>query len=71
MSEMAKHDLQDALEQEWVLSSLESGQFAEAKKQHFPRRVLEGSQTLVLWAMRIYLLFMMAVVVYQVLSGRK
>ncbi|HEV2991354.1 MAG TPA: hypothetical protein VG759_23140 [Candidatus Angelobacter sp.] len=57
-----------SLEQELVLSSLESGQLAEAKKP-FPRRTLGASQTLVLWFMRIYVLFMMAVVIYQIWSG--
>lgn len=51
------------------LSSLEPGQLTEAKKHHFPRRVLRGPQTLVLWSLWIYLLFMIAVVVYQ--SGSK
>jgi hypothetical protein len=62
-------DTKTVLEQELVLSSLESGQLAEAKKQHFPRRTLEGSQMLILWALRIYVLFMMAVVIYQIWSG--
>jgi hypothetical protein len=52
-----------------ALSSLEPGQFTGAKKHHFPRRTLRGSQTLVLWSLRIYLLFMIAVVVYQIWSG--
>lgn len=69
MNETAKSDLQDALEQELVLSSLESGQLAEAKKQHFPRRTLRGSHVFVLWSLRIYVLFMLAVVIYQVWSG--
>jgi hypothetical protein len=58
-----------SLEEDWALSSLESGQFSEAKKHHFPRRALRGSQILVLWSLRIYLLFMMAVVVYQIWTG--
>lgn len=62
-------DVKTGLEQEWVLSSLESGQLSEARKQHFPRRSLEGPQVLVLWALRIYVLFMMAVVIYQIWSG--
>ena len=70
MNEENRSDhLKDALEREWALSSLESGQFAEAKKQRFPRRTLRGSQTLVLWSLRIYVVFMMAVVIYQIWSG--
>jgi hypothetical protein len=54
------------VEQALVLSSLERDQLAEAKKQHIPRRRLKGIELLVLLALRIYLLFMMAVVCYQV-----
>lgn len=49
-----------------VLSSLEHDQLANAKKHPIPRRHLKGPELLVLWALRIYLLFMMAVVGYQV-----
>jgi len=69
MTEETKIDHLNSLEEKLVLSSLESGQLAEAKKQHFPRRTLRGSQTLVLWSLRIYLLFMMAVVIYQIWTG--
>jgi hypothetical protein len=53
-------------DQSWVLSSLEHDQLANAKKHPIPRRHLKGPELLVLWALRIYLLFMMAVVGYQV-----
>ena len=69
MTEETKIDHLNSLEEKLVLSSLESGQLAEAKKQHFPRRTLRGSQTLILWSLRIYLLFMMAVVIYQIWTG--
>jgi hypothetical protein len=49
-----------------VLSSLEPDQLANAKKHPIPRRHLKGPELLVLWALRLYLLFMMAVVGYQV-----
>jgi hypothetical protein len=55
-----------ASDQTWVLSSLEHDQLANAKKHPIPRRHLKGSELLVLWALRLYLLFMMAVVAYQV-----
>ena len=55
----------DVSEQELVLSTLEPDQLAEAKKVRLPRRQLKGRELLVLWFLRIYLLFMMAVVVYQ------
>jgi hypothetical protein len=57
---------QGGSDQSWVLSSLEHDQLARAKKHPIPRRHLKGPELLVLWALRIYLLFMMAVVVYQV-----
>jgi len=49
-----------------VLSSLEHDQLVRAKKHFIPRRILKGPELVVLWGLRIYLLFMMAVVVYQV-----
>lgn len=49
-----------------VLSSLEPDQLANARKHPIPRRRLKGPELLVLWALRLYLLFMMAVVGYQV-----
>ena len=55
-----------ASDQTWVLSSLEHDQLANAKKHPIPRRHLKGSELLVFWALRLYLLFMMAVVAYQV-----
>jgi hypothetical protein len=53
-------------DQSWVLSSLEHDQLANAKKHPIPRRHLKGPELAVLWALRLYLIFMMAVVVYQV-----
>lgn len=56
-------------EEDLVLSTLEPDQLAEAKKQRVPRRRLRRSELLVLWFLRIYLLFMVAVVVYQAWTG--
>jgi hypothetical protein len=56
-------------EEELVLSTLEPDQLAEAKKQHIPRRHLRGAELLVLWFLRIYLLFMIVVVIYQAWTG--
>jgi hypothetical protein len=66
---MVKKDAQvliSSSDQSLVLSSLEHDQLARAKKHFIPRRHLKGPELLVLWALRIYLLFMMAVVGYQV-----
>lgn len=52
-------------DQTWVLSSLEPDQLVKAKKRPIPRRHLKGPQLIILWALRLYLLFMMTVVGYQ------
>ncbi|MGD1024109.1 MAG: hypothetical protein ABR880_15085 [Candidatus Sulfotelmatobacter sp.] len=49
-----------------VLASLEHDQLVGAKKHLIPRRHLKGPELVVLWSLRLYLLFMMAVVLYQV-----
>lgn len=49
-----------------VLSALEHDQLVKAKKHAIPRRHLKGGELVVLWSLRIYLLFMMTVVAYQV-----
>jgi hypothetical protein len=53
-------------DQELVLTSLEPEQLAGLKKHFIPRRHLRGLEKLIIWSLRIYLLFMIAVVVYQV-----
>jgi len=53
-------------DQTWVLSSLEHDQLVKAKKHPIPRRHLKGPELLVLWTLRLYLIFMTAVVAYQV-----
>ena len=65
------HERIDAAEQNLVLSTLEPDQLAEAKKRHVPRRRLKGAELAVLWALRVYLLFMIAVVVYQAVAGAR
>jgi hypothetical protein len=53
-------------DQELALSSLEPEQLVGLKKHLIPRRHLKGLEKFVLWSLRIYLLFMMVVVIYQV-----
>jgi hypothetical protein len=53
-------------DQQLVLSSLEPEQLARLKKHLIPRRHLKGPEKFVMWSLRIYLLFMMVAVVYQV-----
>lgn len=55
----------------WILASLEHDQLVRAKKHSIPRRILRGPQLLLLWALRIYLLFMMIVVLYQAWIGTR
>ena len=56
-------------DQELVLSSLEPEQLTGLKKHFIPRRHLRGLEKFVMWSLRIYLLFMMVVVIYQVRAG--
>jgi hypothetical protein len=56
-------------DEELVLSSLEPEQPAGLKKRLIPRRHLSGLGVFVMWSLRVYLLFMMAVVIYQVLNS--
>jgi hypothetical protein len=50
----------------WVMNSLEADQLAVARSQHYPRRKLKRSEAILFWGLRVYLLFMMGVVCYQV-----
>ena len=54
-----------AANQELVLSTLELDQLVKAKERHIPRRKLRGAELAVLWALRLYVIFMMIVVAYQ------
>jgi hypothetical protein len=63
---MTKPDHISPSDQTWVLSSLEHDQLVKAKKHPIPRRHLKGGELAIIWALRVYLLFMMVVVAYQV-----
>jgi hypothetical protein len=66
-----EHNSLDSRNQELVLSSLELDQLAAVKKRPIPRRRLRRLEKFLLWSLRIYVLFMIAVVLYQVLGGAR
>ena len=53
-------------DQSIAISTLEPDQFVAAKKRPISRRHFNGPELLILWSLRLYLLFMMAAVGYQV-----
>ena len=66
MVKKEQEEMFSSADQKLVLSSLEHDQLVRAKKQPIPRQHLKGPRLVLVWALRIYLLFMMAVVVDQV-----
>ena len=59
-------------ELEAVIASLEPDQLIFAKtKQHCPRRNLTRKEKILFWALRFYLGFMFAVVIYQVWTSAR
>lgn len=54
------------LDESQVLDLLEPDQFVHARRHLLGRRKLSRSMLVLMWALRIYALFMLAVVAYQV-----
>jgi hypothetical protein len=53
-----------------VMTALEPDQIVSTKEHHHcPRRQLTRIEMLLFWALRIYLVFMVGVVVYQIWTG--
>jgi hypothetical protein len=55
-----------------VITALEPDQLIAAKeKHHLPRRRLTRTEIVLFWGLRIYLMFMVGVVVYQIWTGAR
>lgn len=51
-----------------MLAALEPDQLIASKKRPLPRRSLSPMETLTLWALRLYLVSVMGILLYQVIS---
>jgi hypothetical protein len=66
------HPTTQSVELPSVVASLEPDQLISAKEQyHVPRRKLTNLEIVLFWVLRLYLIFMFGVVIYQVLTSAR
>jgi hypothetical protein len=66
LTKPAQHHTDTPDQPDEVLASLEPEQLVAAKARSFPRRKLTASETLLLFSLRLYLIFMIAVLIYHI-----
>lgn len=65
MDAKAEHEPVSFADTTLVLETLEHDQLVSAKRDPVPRRRLTGGELALVWALRLYLVFMLVVVFWQ------
>lgn len=61
-------EMSNAVERD-VLAALEPEQLVLAKRRPLPRRALKPMEILTLWVLRVYLVAVMGILIYQVVTS--